>query len=143
VVSFSGAGITINSVNVLSPASAQANITIASDASLGFRDVLVTTGGEIAVGLLAFQVGDSEGTPNQIEALIAIVEGFDLQPGVKNALLSQLRAAAANGAPPSVCGNLKSFLNLVAAQQGKAISTSQADQMTTAAQQIRTSLGCK
>jgi hypothetical protein len=142
-VSFSGTGIVVNSVSVASPTSALANITIAPDTSLGFRDVLVTTGGEIAVGLLAFQIEESQSPANSIEALIAIVQGLDLPPGRKNALLSQLRAAAATGPPQSTCGNLKSFLNLVSAQRGKEIPTSQADQLTAATEQIRTALACK
>jgi hypothetical protein len=56
VISFSGTGITVNSTTVSSPISATANITIAPDAALTFRDVIITTGGEIATALSAFQV---------------------------------------------------------------------------------------
>lgn len=56
VVSFSGSGIVVNSATVNSPTSVTANISIAANAALGFRDVFVTTGGEIASSLSAFQV---------------------------------------------------------------------------------------
>jgi hypothetical protein len=44
--SFSGSGITVNSTSVVDAANATANITIAADATLGARDVAVTTPGE-------------------------------------------------------------------------------------------------
>jgi Carboxypeptidase regulatory-like domain len=43
-----GAGVTVNSVTVSSPTSAVANVTVAPGATVGFRDVTVTTGGELA-----------------------------------------------------------------------------------------------
>jgi hypothetical protein len=144
VVSFSGTGITVNNTNVTSQTTAVANITIASDATLGFRDVLITTGDEIAVGLLAFQVGEADGSAAQIDALIAFVLGLDISPGIKKALLSELNAAvAAIESHQGACGNLKSFQNLVSAQTGKTISPIQAEQMTVSAQQIRDFLSCK
>jgi hypothetical protein len=62
-LSFSGDGITVNSGAAISPTKFQANITIASDATLGFRDVTVTTtlsGGttETTSGLGIFFVED-------------------------------------------------------------------------------------
>jgi len=56
VASFSGTGITVNTTTVTSPTSATANITIADDAPVGFRDVFVTTGDEVAAILGAFNV---------------------------------------------------------------------------------------
>lgn len=56
VISFSGTGITVNNTIVNSAVSATANITIAANAALTFRDVIVTTSGEAAVGLGIFQV---------------------------------------------------------------------------------------
>jgi hypothetical protein len=58
VGSLSGSNITVNSTTVTSPTSATMNITIAPNAQLGFRDVFVTTGGENAAILSAFQVLD-------------------------------------------------------------------------------------
>jgi hypothetical protein len=43
-----GAGVTVNSVTVSSPTSAVANVTVAAGATVGFRDVTVATGGELA-----------------------------------------------------------------------------------------------
>jgi|GEM_PF-1870868 len=57
-VSFSGTAITTNSVAVLSETSITANITISPGAVLGFRDVIVTTGSEVAAILNAFQIND-------------------------------------------------------------------------------------
>jgi Carboxypeptidase regulatory-like domain len=44
-----GAGVTVNSVTAGSPTSAVANVTVAPGAAIGFRDVTVLTGGELAV----------------------------------------------------------------------------------------------
>jgi len=56
IAGFSGAGITVNRTTVTSPTTAIANITIAAAAPLGFRDVFITTGSEIAALLSGFQV---------------------------------------------------------------------------------------
>ncbi|MBI4556118.1 MAG: VWA domain-containing protein, partial [Candidatus Hydrogenedentes bacterium] len=61
VLSFTGSGITVNGTATNSPISYTANITIAPDADLGFRDVAVTTSlskaaNEEAVGIGAFQI---------------------------------------------------------------------------------------
>jgi hypothetical protein len=54
--SFSGTGITVDSTQVTSPTTATIKLTIAPGAELGFRDVFVTTGSEVAAILRAFQV---------------------------------------------------------------------------------------
>ncbi len=56
VASFSGTGITVNSTTVTSPSTVQINLTIAPSTELGFRDVFVTTGSDVAVILRGFQV---------------------------------------------------------------------------------------
>jgi hypothetical protein len=43
-----GANVTVNSLTVSSPTSAVANVTVAPGATIGFRDVTVQTGGELA-----------------------------------------------------------------------------------------------
>jgi len=43
-----GAGVIVNSVTVASPTSAVANVTVAPGAAVGFRDVTMQTGGEVA-----------------------------------------------------------------------------------------------
>ena len=63
-----GAGITVNSMAVLSATQATANVTIAGNAALGLRIVTLTTGGEVvslnegfAVAPLTLPIGDFEG----------------------------------------------------------------------------------
>ncbi|HUE87623.1 MAG TPA: hypothetical protein VMO26_16230, partial [Vicinamibacterales bacterium] len=68
VVTFAGTGITVNSRTVKSPTVITANVTIAADAALGFRDVTVTTelgGGtvESATGVGAFNVTTTPTSP--------------------------------------------------------------------------------
>jgi hypothetical protein len=58
-LSFSGTGVVVNSTTVTSPTAATANITIQSGASLGFRDIIMTTGGETAALLNGFNVTDT------------------------------------------------------------------------------------
>ena len=43
-----GAGVAVNSLTVTSPTSAVANVTAGAGAAIGFRDVTVQTGGELA-----------------------------------------------------------------------------------------------
>ena len=71
-----GPGITINSITVTDATHATANITIASNAALGARDVSLTTGGELAVGLNLLTV-----TPGPQLTLINPNRG---QPGQTN-----------------------------------------------------------
>ena len=59
VASFSGTGIVVNSTTVTSPTTATADITILPGTSLGFRDIIVTTGGETAALLNGFNVTDT------------------------------------------------------------------------------------
>jgi hypothetical protein len=70
VVSFSGVGVEVLSTSVESPTRLSASIAIAPDASLGFRDVRVTTGGEVAAALSGFLVGGGP-MPNEIPTLSA------------------------------------------------------------------------
>jgi hypothetical protein len=56
ITSFSGSGITVNSTQVNSATEAIANITIASDAPLGARDVTATTNSEIVTCTAAFTI---------------------------------------------------------------------------------------
>lgn len=62
-VSFGGTGITVHSVTTSSLTEITANISIAPDASLGFRDVTATTGSEAAAILDAFQVVSVQSRP--------------------------------------------------------------------------------
>ncbi|HPO15028.1 MAG TPA: PKD domain-containing protein [Candidatus Hydrogenedentes bacterium] len=63
VGSFSGGGITVNSTTIISATEAELNITIASLAEMGFRDVMITTGSEVAAALDAFEVSNVNAAP--------------------------------------------------------------------------------
>jgi len=70
-VAFSGAGITVNNIELASPSSLFVDITIAGDAALGLRDVTVTDGA----------------------ASLALTQAFDVQ----NALIIQPTSSLAQG----------------------------------------------
>ena len=75
-----GAGIAVNSVTVTDATHASVNITIASNAALGNRDVSLTTGSELATALNAFTVAPAalltfapnRGQPGQSHLAVAI-----------------------------------------------------------------------
>ena len=86
-----------------------------------------------------------KGAAEQAADLITAVNNLATEHGIKNALLVKLNAALKNiqsNNAAAACGELKAFINLVAAQRGKAISTSDADSLTAAATQIRAVIGC-
>jgi hypothetical protein len=58
-----GAGVTVRSVVVDSATQLRVTVDVAADASLGYRDVSVTTGDETAVGMSALQVEAAAVTP--------------------------------------------------------------------------------
>jgi hypothetical protein len=74
-----------------------------------------------------------------------LVSSFELESGLSTALQSKLdevRAALAAGDVAGACTSLQAFMNQVAAQTGKKLTTAQAQQLTSVANQIRTLLGC-
>jgi len=84
----------------------------------------------------------------QVSNLLAEVQAFNLAQGITNSLdakltniLSALNAAQ-SGNVSNVCGQLGAFINQVAAQSGKALTTAQAAQLTADAQRIQTVVGC-
>jgi HYR domain/PLAT/LH2 domain len=86
-----------------------------------------------------------KGALEQTQDLLAAVNGLNTKPGVKNGLLFQLNTALAGlqyNNSVVACGALKSFIDLVNAQRGKAISISDADYLIAAATQIRAVIGC-
>jgi FIMAH domain len=77
--------------------------------------------------------------------LQATVSGLALPKGIATSLDSSLqRALAALGGnnTAGACNALNAFLNKVQAQTGKKLTPEQAEQLTSAANQIRTQLGC-
>jgi hypothetical protein len=86
-----------------------------------------------------------KGALEQTQDLIAAVNGLNTKAGIRNSLLMSLNTALMglqNNKPNPACGSLKSFIDLVLAQQGKAISSSDADYLIAAATQIRAVIGC-
>ena len=56
--------------------------------------------------------------------------------------LDEALSALAAGDTATACGELKAFLNQVAARTGKKITSAQAADLTAAANEIRDALGC-
>jgi subtilisin-like proprotein convertase family protein len=85
-------------------------------------------------------------TPAQkIGDLQATVSGLELPKGLTTALNSSLQEALdalAVNDTAGACDSLKAFLNQVAAQNGKKLTSDQAQQLTDAANDIRTQLDC-
>lgn len=80
-----------------------------------------------------------------IASLSTTVQNMTIKPGVKHALLAKLdaaRVAATQERDAAVCGQMGSFINQVLAQRGKALTGEQADLLITAADDIRTQIGC-
>jgi hypothetical protein len=94
--SFSGNGIDVLSTTVASPTQATLRVNINAAASLGFRDVLLTTGGETAVKVSGFLVQASTVCDMNADGVIdktdiAAIVALRNQPASVN------RAADANG----------------------------------------------
>jgi hypothetical protein len=90
--------------------------------------------------------GSSCATPGTaIGDLQDLVASMGIHHGITNALNSKLQNALDALAIPDTAGAcfwMQSFLNLVNAQTGKKITPAQAQQLTSAASDIRTQLGC-
>jgi hypothetical protein len=86
-----------------------------------------------------------KGAAEQTADLIAAVNNLNLKAGIKNALLYQLNTILAglqyNNLNVS-CGASKAFIDLVNGQRNKTISSSDADYLIAAANQIRAVIGC-
>jgi hypothetical protein len=82
---------------------------------------------------------------HMIDSLQATVSGLGLPKGTSTALNSSLRdamdALAAHDTA-GACAALQAFLNKVRAQAGKKLTTEQAQELISAASNIRTQLGC-
>ncbi|MGH9837979.1 MAG: SBBP repeat-containing protein [Blastocatellia bacterium] len=86
-------------------------------------------------------------TPQQaISNLIDLVKSFHLQPqGIENSLIVKLQHALdslAAGNIANACDQLTAFINEVNAQAGKKLTTDQANQLITGANQVKMALGC-
>ncbi len=72
------------------------------------------------------------------ESVIHVVEGFDIDDGPENSLVSKLEAAivALENDRPSAPGQIGAFINEVEAQRGKTLTDEQADMLIAAAELI-------
>ena len=93
----------------------------------------------------AYLVSPTAPVPNpaaQIEALVEVVLSLNLKAGIENALDSKLQntLAALNRRHQqdnrSAVGILSAFIHSVEAQRGKALTTEQADQLVSSAQDV-------
>jgi hypothetical protein len=84
-------------------------------------------------------------TEDQLNDLIALIRGFNLPPGVANSLMRKLQNAldAVNASDTATaCNLLTAFINECQAQSGKKLTPEQSTQLITAANHIKTDLGC-
>ena len=86
------------------------------------------------------------GASGQITTLRSTVNTLaGVQAGIKNSLMAKLtgaQAALSAGNTATACARMQDFLNEVKAQAGKKLTAAQANQLISAATQIRTVLGC-
>jgi len=86
-----------------------------------------------------------KGAAAQVNDLISLVNSDHLSSSLQNALDVKLNAALKDingGQTATACSDLSNFIGQVQAQTGKGISTSQANQLIAAAQQVQAVLGC-
>ena len=93
-----------------------------------------------------FQVPRAPGnTQDQLNDLIALVRSFNLPAGTANSLIRKLQNAidAINASDTAAtCSSLTAFINECRAQSGKKLTPEQSNQLITAANHIKTDLGC-
>ena len=83
---------------------------------------------------------------SHLNDLVALVESFNLRPGIENSLVTKLQNALAAIAVSDIttaCDALTSFSNECRAQSGKKLTIDQANELITAATQIKGNLGCQ
>lgn len=68
-MTFSGTGITVNSTTVTSPTAASVSITLAGGATLGARNVTMTTGAEVVTLTNGFTVGGAPTAPTNLRTV--------------------------------------------------------------------------
>ena len=107
------------------------------------RIVYSIPGDDFDVHSFTFQVPST--TDGEINSLLTLVGSFNLPDGTANSLIVKLQdALAANSTSDTatVCSDLLDFINECQAQAGKKLTVDQSNQLITAANQIRTELGC-
>ena len=100
--------------------------------------------GDFNVWGFTFQLNDS--VTDQLTDLIALVQSFNLHDGTEASLISKLQdalAAVNAGNTPIACASLTAFINASQAQSGKKLTAAQTKQLTDAATQVKSDLGCQ
>ena len=102
--------------------------------------------GAFDVNAFTFQVPSvPSDTEDQLADLIALIRSFNLPPGIANSLMRKLQNAldAVNASDTATACNLvTAFINECQAQSGKKLTPEQSTQLITAANHIKTDLGC-
>jgi len=94
ILTFSGTGVSLMSVTVLSPTTLTAVISAASSAALGFRDVTAITGGETAVILSGLRV-----TKNAAPTSTAVVSSLNPSIGSQSVTFTATVVSSSGGTP--------------------------------------------
>ena len=74
------------------------------------------------------------------------MRSFNLHDGTEASLISKLQdalAAVNAGNTPIACASLTAFINASQAQSGKKLTAAQTKQLTDAATQVKSDLGCQ
>lgn len=116
------------------------------------RIVYVSPGVDWDVYSFTFQLPSAPPPPppppspaDQINALIALVQSYNLSPPVESTLVTKLQdalAAVNAGNTASACSSMTSFISKVQSLSDKKITPEQKSQLTTSANQIKANLGC-
>ena len=105
--------------------------------------------GEIVDLHLAGAAGKCLSASALLSSLVTFVQGLNLSSGISNSLDAKLRNViealedASAGDIPSACGKIGAFANEINAQEGVRLTTAQATELRTTAQQVRAFLGCR
>jgi len=111
------------------------------------RIVYVNVGnGAFDLYAFTFQVPSAPSdAEDQLANLIALIRSFNLPPGIANSLMRKLQNSldAVNASDTATaCSLLTAFINECQAQSGKKLTPEQSTQLITAANHIKTDLGC-
>jgi hypothetical protein len=110
------------------------------------RVVYATAGDGFDLFAFTFQVPSvPSNTEDQLNDLIALIRSFNLPPGIANSLVRKLQNAldAVNASDTATaCSSLTAFIKECQAQSGKKLTPEQSTQLITAANHIKTDLGC-
>ena len=83
--------------------------------------------------------------PRMLADLIDLIQGLGLPNGLETSLLAKLENAQKSldkGNTRAACSQIAAFANEVAAQDGKGLTSGQAEQLLAAAAEVRAALGC-